>query len=119
MPPRTPLDKLDLYILTLLSEQPLWKKRVHTMLTEHGPHDLHPSLQTIGRRIDALRDKELVETQVVQPDDTPRQVVIAFKTLEYGRETVDQYAVCSTCDEVVPPWKHTHSLTAVTHYFDA
>lgn len=83
------IDNIDYTILKCLNDadDAFWKKRAHQEIQEC--HDVLPitdnvSLQTIGRRIDALHDEGYVENTIVSPEDVPRDLIIGYSITEQG-----------------------------------
>jgi DNA-binding Lrp family transcriptional regulator len=83
------IDNIDFAIMTLINnaERPLWKNRIHERL--HDKQDQLPitngvSVQTVGRRVDALQDDGYLETVIASPDDLKRDLIIAFKLTDDG-----------------------------------
>ena len=113
------LDKLDLHILTLLTGQSLWKKRVYETLQEHGHAETAVSVQTVGRHINTLRDHGYLELQVLSPEDTRRNLIAAYTTTERGEAALDEYRICDGCGELVAADDHVHRLEEADAYFSA
>lgn len=113
------LDKLDLHILTLLTDQPLWKKRVYETLQEHDHTETAASIQTVGRHINTLRDYGYLELQVLSPEDTRRNLIAAYTTTEKGETALDEYQICDGCGELVAADDHVHRLESADAYFSA
>lgn len=89
------IDNIDLAIMTLINnaDRPLWKNRIHERL--HDDRDALPittgvSVQTVGRRVDTLQDKEHLETVIASPDDLKRDLIIAFKLTDQGQDILTQ-----------------------------
>lgn len=89
------LLKRRLNILTLLTEKPLWKKRVAENLDE--------SPQTIGRDIDALHNDGLLEHTLLGCEHGNRSTYIAFQTTDTGGQALGNYLVCTGCGDIVEP----------------
>lgn len=88
-----PIDDVGFSILKVIRDagRPLWKTRVKDVLNDR--RDELPilgivSVQTVGRRIDDLYNEGLLETAVVRPKETDRDLVIAFELTEKGEEAV-------------------------------
>lgn len=84
------IDLLDYAILTVITESDdsMWKKAIRNELQERGdalPGDTDVSVQTIGRRIDALHDNAYIESCIVSPEELRRDLIIAYKLTEDGR----------------------------------
>lgn len=108
----TSIDLLDLQILAILRDDPLWKKRIAHQIN-------NVSVQTIGRRVDALHDKGLLESCIIAPDDIKRDLIIAFETTETGRAALQTHLVCSDsdCDDLKRPGEHVHDYVPAGDYF--
>lgn len=113
------LSKLDLHILTLLTDRSLWKKRVYEILQEHDHAETAVSIQTVGRHINTLRDHGYLELQVRSPEDICRNMIPAFTTTEKGEAVLDKYRICDGCGELVAADDHVHRLEAADAYFSA
>ena len=111
------LTKLDLHILTILNDDPLWKQRVYETLQNHGHADTAMSVQTVGRHIDALQEHGYLDLEIICPEDTRRNLLPAFTTTEQGRTALDQYKVCDGCGELVAADDHVHHLESADAYF--
>lgn len=91
----TKIDTVDYSILTLVEneDQPLWKnklyERFHDNLDELPVAD-GVSVQTIGRRVDRLSEDGYLENVITSPEELKRDLIIAFKPTEKGREAVEQ-----------------------------
>jgi len=113
------LSKTDLHILVILADQTLWKKRIHKTLQEHGTDDTAVSVQTVGRYVDRLRENDLLDIRLVNPDNVSRSVIAAYTTTEKGDRALNRYRVCEGCGELVGAEDHTHCLTEAGAYFSA
>lgn len=88
----TEIDNVDYAILTMATDanKPLWKNKVHKRLHDNG--DGVPrsdvSVQTVGRRIDTLTEKDYLESCITSPDELTRDLIIAFKMTEKGEQAV-------------------------------
>lgn len=101
------IDETDYAILVTLKEagEPLWKNKIYEKIKES--HETLPmpdsvSVQTVGRHVDELRDKRFIDSHIIKPDDTPRDLIIAFSLTEQGetaikqkRESLLKQALCS------------------------
>lgn len=116
---REQLDMLSLYILHLLTEEPLWQQRIYESLPADGPDILHASLQTVGRRIESLHDSGYLETCVTEAEPVNRNLLIAYRTTETGTDVLQQHDICTDCDQVHPAWEHRHDLVDIGTYFGA
>lgn len=100
-----------LRILTLLTEETLWKKRVAARFDV--------SVQTIGRDVDALHADGLLRDTLVMPDEGPRSMYIAFATTEQGEAALDEFRVCAECGAVVDARQDcVHEYVPVQDAFD-
>ncbi|WP_226005943.1 Lrp/AsnC family transcriptional regulator [Natrinema salinisoli] len=109
------LDELDLEILAILTQNPLWKTALHNTLGKK-------SIQTIGRRVNDLQDDGLLVSCILSPDTLNRDLVIGYKTTEQGRTALEQHHVCEApdCDEIVVDGEdHVHEFASGVEYFDA
>lgn len=106
------LTIIDLQILAELRDDPLWKKRIAHQID-------NVSIQTIGRRVDALRDKGLLDSCIIAPDDIKRDLIIAFETTEQGRAALQTHLVCSDpdCENLKRPDEHVHDHVPAGDYF--
>lgn len=109
------LDKLDLHILTILAKQPLWKQKLYDIL--HDRADTSVSLQTVGRRIETLRDHDYVNPRILDPDDTPRKLILAFTPSDKARTALTEHRICHDCGTLLAPSDHVHQLESATAYF--
>lgn len=84
------LDKVDYALLSCLRDNGgLWKKKIHEELqarAEEFPGDIDVSSQTVGRRIEKFHEKTYVSTTIINPDDLPRDLIIAYNLTEEGAE---------------------------------
>jgi predicted transcriptional regulator len=78
------IDERDFEILEALYRKngPLWKKRIH----ESIEHDI--TLQTIGRRVNKLRDAGLLDQCIVSAEGIKRKYIIAFDLTEDGEQAM-------------------------------
>lgn len=88
------IDEVNYAILKLTaeSEGPIWKNKIHQRLSEKCeelPDVDSVSVQTVGRRVDWLRDNGYLDSCIVSPDEIKRDLIIAFKTTEQGREALE------------------------------
>lgn len=106
------LDLLDLQILGILQDDTLWKKRI-------ANHIDTVSIQTIGRRVDTLRDNGLLDSCIISPDDIKRDLIIAFETTEQGCAALQTHLVCADpgCDDLKRPTEHVHDHVPAGEYF--
>ncbi len=89
------IDRIDLTLLMALDEagRPLWKKSVHRCLQELSgiPAELSEiSVQTVGRRVDALHEGGYLAPNIVTPEDINRDLIIAYEPTADGREALAQ-----------------------------
>lgn len=91
------IDETDFAILKSVKDldRPLWKNKIHERITEN--YDRLPlidsvSVQTVGRRVDALTEEEYLESVIISPEEIKRDLIIAFKLTEQGVEAVEQKA---------------------------
>ncbi len=89
------IDNIDFAIMTLINnaDRPLWKNRIHERL--HNRQDRLPitkgvSVQTVGRRVDALQEDGYMETVIASPDDLKRDLIIAFKLTDDGKTVLHE-----------------------------
>ncbi len=85
------IDAVDYAILKFINEhdRPVWKNRIHELLTEQRdelPGVDSVSVQTVGRRVDCLRDQDILSSCIISPDDIKRDLIIAFKLTDDGHE---------------------------------
>lgn len=85
------LDETDYALMQCLSDAdtPLWKKELHTRLTEQE----HPllgidatSIQTVSRRIDRLHNHAIVTSTIISPQTVQRDFIIAYMLTADGEE---------------------------------
>lgn len=91
----TGIDDLEYAVLRVIDREgaPLWKKQIHREINDHL--DELPLLesfspQTVGRRVDDLQNAELLEPSITSPDDIGRDVIIAYRLTEMGREALQE-----------------------------
>lgn len=88
----TDIDNTEYAILTTIkdADKPLWKKQIYDSLHRRG--DAIPgsdvSLQTVGRRVDTLMEKDCLENVISSPDALDRDLIIAFTLTEEGKNAV-------------------------------
>lgn len=88
------IDEVDFSILKVLAESdsPMWKTKIHRKLVEEDgglPHARDISVQTVGRRVDDLLERELVESCIISPQEINRDLIIAFKPSEDGVQELE------------------------------
>ncbi len=88
------VDETDFAILFSVKQHdlPPWKNRLHGWIVEHEddlPITGGVSVQTIGRRVDNLVKNDYLETVIVSPETIKRDLIIAFKLTEKGKNTID------------------------------
>lgn len=68
------------------ADEPVWKKRIRERLEEHADRlPVAPvSSQTVGRRINKLHDRALIESQIISPDDIRHDLLIGYTTTDKG-----------------------------------
>jgi hypothetical protein len=78
------IDKRDFDILYTVytQEGPLWKKKIHDKI------DTSITLQTVGRRVDRLRDADYLDPCIVSPKNIRRDYIIGFQLTEKGGEEI-------------------------------
>lgn len=86
------IDTVDYSILYCLhdSESALWKKKVYEdVCTQFNQLPLPEivSVQTVGRRVDTLKDEELIDT-VITNDPDSRGVTIGYVITEHGQHAL-------------------------------
>lgn len=106
------VDLLDLQILVILRDAPLWKQQVANQIDT-------VSVQTVCRRVDTLRDNGLLESCIISPDDIKRDLIIAFTTTEQGCAALQTHLVCTDpdCDDLKRPTEHVHEYVPAQEYF--
>jgi hypothetical protein len=87
------IDNMDFSILKTIADAdgPLWKKQVHRRIQNRLqtlPASDSVSVQTIGRRIDRLKEDGYLAPCIVRPEGINRDLIIAFETTETGRNAV-------------------------------
>lgn len=84
------IDTVAFTILRCIQEhgKPLWKNRIYECQADVWSEKV--SVQTVGRRVDQLRDDGYLESCIIAPDDIKRDLIIAFKLTDKGREAVQQ-----------------------------
>lgn len=105
----TQLDAIDLELLCLLADEPLWKTKAHERLGKR-------SIQTIGRRINKLQDHGLLTTHILAPDDLNRDLIIAFTTNDAGTALLDE-EICQTCHVPRASLDHQHRFDSIRNCF--
>lgn len=85
-----PIDDVDFSIMKIIrdSRSPLWKKEIHRKLTDGGglPNVQEVSVQTVGRRVDALHEDGHLESCIISPNEINRDLIIAFKITDQGHD---------------------------------
>lgn len=120
MPSEIPeLTKLDLHILTILTDEVLWKQKLTDAINENGPDDTTSSVQTVSRHVDTLRKHGLLDTQIVNPDGIRRTIILAYTTTTKGDAALEEYQVCKNCGELVAATDHVHCPESPDSYFSA
>lgn len=89
------VDEADYALLAAIADagRPVWKKRIHTRLQNRDPPlpgNTGLSLQSVGRRINALHDEELVDTVIVDPDDVSQNLIIGYTLTEKGQRMLKE-----------------------------
>lgn len=89
------IDNIDFSILKCVksSEQSLWKKKIYEHITDNLhilPLQQNVSAQTIGRRIDILTDKNLLESSVTSSEDVDRHLIIGYQITEKGERILEE-----------------------------
>ncbi|MDY6765741.1 MAG: hypothetical protein SVW77_00070 [Candidatus Nanohaloarchaea archaeon] len=89
------LDRLDLAILRTVrdAETPLWKKHIYRTIRgrETLPESVADiSVQTLGRRVDALNDADLLVPRIVEPADLNRDLIIAYRLGPDGSAAIEE-----------------------------
>lgn len=83
------LDAVDYGILTCVEEEEqVWKKRVHELISERQdvlPEMKNVSIQTVGRRINNLQEKGLLESCILSPENLNRDLIIGYTVTEDGQ----------------------------------
>ncbi|NUB91086.1 hypothetical protein HT576_08640 [Haloterrigena sp. SYSU A121-1] len=108
------LDALDLEILAVLTNNPLWKQKLYETLGKK-------SIQTIGRRVNDLQDGDLLASCILSPNSLNRDLVIGYKTTDRGRTALEQHHICQAagCGKIVVDGEdHVHEFTTAADYFD-
>jgi DNA-binding Lrp family transcriptional regulator len=87
------IDDTDFAILKCIQDfgKPLWKNKIHESITERAdelPLKSSVSVQTVGRRVDDLTDDGFVESAIISPDEIKRDLIIAFKLTDQGRDAI-------------------------------
>lgn len=120
------IDIIDFLIMKCLREHdaPLWKNRIHE---HHNGFGESASVQTIGRRVDALVEDEHLDSCIVSPDDINRDLIIAYKLTENGRAAFQQKrrdmleeAVCSNlfCDKETLEYSKAELVDLICNEFN-
>lgn len=89
------IDDTDFAILKCVRDldRPLWKNKIHECIKgrfEELPLGSTVSVQTVGRRVDDLTDNHYLESCIISPDEIKRDLIIAFKLTDKGRESVEE-----------------------------
>lgn len=89
------IDNTDYAILKAIHDQdrPLWKNKIHQYIADNErrfPLSQGVSVQTVGRRVDDLNNEEYLENAIISPDELQRDLIIAFKLQDKGREVLEQ-----------------------------
>lgn len=82
------LDRTDFLILKQIydADQPPWKNRIHEQ--QSGLFTEPVSVQTVGRRVDALQEDDYLESCITSPDEIKRDLIIAFKLTDKGEDAL-------------------------------
>lgn len=91
--PATDIDNTDFAILFSVENHdvPPWKNKIHGWVVdqeENLPIANSVSVQTVGRRVDTLVNEDFLETVIVSPEDIKRDLIIAFKLTEKGKDAI-------------------------------
>ncbi len=89
------IDDTDFAILKCIRDldRPLWKNKIHECIKnrfEELPLGSTVSVQTVGRRVDDLTDNGYLESCIISPDEIKRDLIIAFKLTDQGRDAVEE-----------------------------
>ncbi len=69
----------------------MWKKDIHRTMQEDPaiPDDIADiSVQTAGRRVDALNEADLLEPEIITPDGLNRDLIIAYELSPAGKDAI-------------------------------
>lgn len=87
------IDAVDYAILKCMDRHGgCWKKRVHQWISENVdslPLTESKSVQTIGRRMDALHENELLESCILSPEHVNRDMIIGYKLTADGKQILN------------------------------
>lgn len=89
------IDDKDFSILKVLkdADKPLWKKAIHERI--HSRSETFPcdpfSIQTVGRRVDALYNDELITARIMSPSQAQRTLITTYQTTATGKEAIERY----------------------------
>lgn len=89
------IDTTDFAILKCVRDQgsPLWKNKIHECIADRVavlPLPEPVSVQTVGRRVDALVEAEYLESCIVSPDGIQRDLIIAYQLTDRARDTLQE-----------------------------
>lgn len=89
------IDAKDFSILKIVedADKPLWKKEIHKRIQD-AAQDIPAepfSIQTVGRRVDALYEDDLLAARIMNPEAAQRTLITTYRTTESGREAIDEY----------------------------
>lgn len=86
------IDAVDYAVLKCIDRTDgCWKKCVHEWISDNIgrlPLDEQKSVQTIGRRIDALAADGLLESCILSPDAVNREMIIGYTLTEQGEQAL-------------------------------
>ncbi len=72
-------------------ESPPWKNKLHGWIVDNAdrlPLSDGVSVQTVGRRVDDLVQRNFHETVIISPNDIKRDLIIAFRLTENGEAAI-------------------------------
>lgn len=89
------IDTTDYALLQCIrdAKDPLWKNAVHSRLLERAdelPGVDEVSVQTVGRRIDTLHENALITSEIINPDDLRRALIIGYTLTADGAAALRQ-----------------------------
>lgn len=91
----TDIDDTDYALLAAIAdaEKPLWKKRLHNRLQNRSPPlpgNTDLSLQSVGRRVNLLHERGLVDTEIVHPPNIAQNLIIGYTLTDNGRQVLKE-----------------------------
>lgn len=106
----TTIDGADYAVLKCLqASNGSWKKQVHSWIQDNAdnvPMMEKKSEQTIGRRIDDLHERGLIESCIVSSDSVNRDMIIGYKLTDDGQDALQEKRTAMLKEFVEQSMKH-------------